>query len=240
MKINALLLSNAVMIAISGIPAQAANVAMEPTMHDWSGFYIGASAGYGGADVKGAFDSDDVLPGDNFRDNGQGPFNLNLDGLVGGLQAGVNWQSGSFVLGIEGDVSFVDWSDSAIGDTVERVSAETNFVGTFRGRTGYAVDRLLLFATAGIAITDTKYTADDNFDVPGTDVGSVDLNDIGFVVGGGAEFALNESWSIKAEGLYFMFNDKKDTDSLTGDSFAGDFAKLDDAWMARIGVNFHF
>jgi outer membrane immunogenic protein len=212
-------------------------------MHDWSGFFIGAHAGYGGADVNGVFDTSDIgSPDENFKDDGEGPFDLNLDGFVGGIQAGVNWQSGNFVFGLEGDVSFVDWSDKIVSDdnNAEQVWAETNFVGTLRGRAGYAMDNLLLFGTAGIAITDTEFTAEDDPGPTDPDRDSVDLDDIGFVVGGGAEFALNESWSFKAEGLYFMFNDKKDTDTLTSDSDAGDFAELDDAWMARIGVNFHF
>ena len=49
--------------------------------HDWSGFYIGAHAGYGEADVSGAYDFNDFNPGDTFPDNGQGPFDLNLDGF---------------------------------------------------------------------------------------------------------------------------------------------------------------
>lgn len=241
MKMRTVLLSGLALFLVSSIPGRAADISAEPVAHDWSGFYFGANAGYGGADVNGIFDFNDFNdPDDTFPTDGEGPFDLNLDGLIGGLQAGVNWQSGNFVLGLEGDVSFTDWSDSAVGDGIERVSAETDFVGTLRGRAGYAVDRLLVFATAGVALSDTTYTADDNFDSPGTDVGSVDFNDFGLVVGGGAEFALSESWSLKAEALYFMFNDKKDTDSLTNDSDPGDFAELDDAWLARVGVNFHF
>jgi outer membrane immunogenic protein len=204
--------------------------------HDWSGFYIGAHVGYGGANVSGVFDSEDFDPGDTFAADGAGPFDLDLDGFLGGGQIGYNLQSGSIVFGLEGDISFVDWSDKVSFDPDnEAVSAETDFVGTLRGRLGFAMDNLLLFGTAGAALTDTKYTADNN-----GDKGSLDFNDIGLVVGGGAEYAINESWSIKAEALYFVFDDKRDGSTLTNDSEVGDFAKLEDAWMARVGVNFHF
>lgn len=211
--------------------------------HDWSGFYIGAHVGYGGANVSGQYDIDDMSAGDTFEDDGTGPFDLDLEGFLGGGQVGYNWQSGSFVLGLEADITYTDWSDSiTYTDDDESVSAKTDFVGTLRGRAGVAMDNLLFFGTAGVALTDTRYTADDDAsgDSGGTNHGSVKFKDIGLVVGGGAEYAIDESWSIKAEALYFMFNDKKDTGNLTSDSELGDYAALDDAWMARIGVNFHF
>lgn len=203
--------------------------------HDWTGFYIGAHAGYGEADIHGSFESEDALPGETFEENGRGPFDLNLDGFVGGLQAGYNWQSGNLVLGVEGDVTFVDWSDSVDDGGATRLSAETDFVGTLRGRAGFAMDNLLFFGTAGVALTDTKFTANE-----GGDSGSLRFKDIGLVLGGGAEYAPNENWSIKAEALYFLFDDERDTSTLIDDSEVGDYAELDDAFMVRVGVNFHF
>lgn len=226
--------------ALSG-SALAADLA-EPvdSAYDWSGFFIGAHVGYGGANVSGQYDIDDVnFVGETFVNDDAGPFDLDAEGFLGGGQIGYNWQSGSFVLGIEGDVTYTDWSDSLTNDDDEQVSVKTDFVGTLRGRAGYAMDNLLLYGTAGVALTDTKFTADDDVFNPG-DSGSVKFNDLGIVVGGGAEYALNEDWSIKAEALYFIFNDKKDTGELTSDSELGDYAELDDAWMVRVGVNFHF
>lgn len=103
------------------------------------------------------------------------------------------------------------------------------------------MDNLLVFATAGLAITDTKYYVNDHVDATDpSEFGTLKLNDLGFVVGGGAEYAINQSWSIKAEALYFIFDDRKDAPTLTHDSEDDDFAKLNDAWMVRAGVNFHF
>ena len=219
-------------------PASAADVFINPG-HDWSGFYLGAHVGYGEANVNGAYDLSDGNLG--FVSDGSGPFDLNLNGIVGGAQAGYNWQTGNVVLGLEGDVTFVDWSDRLINSGTELVSADTDFVGTLRARAGFAMDNLLVFATAGAALSDTKYYANDHTNsTDPIEFGSLKLNDIGFVVGGGAEYALNQSWSIKAEGLYFIFNDKEDASTVTHDSDSGDFAKLSDAWMLRVGVNFHF
>jgi len=92
-----------------------------------------------------------------------------------------------------------------------------------------------------VAITDTNYYVNDHTDSTSpSEYGNLRLNDFGLVVGGGAEYAFDENWSIKAEGLYFIFDDKQDGSGLTHDSEDDDFAKLNDAWMVRVGVNFHF
>src|SRR5947199_1275666 len=60
--------------------------------YDWSGFYAGAHAGYewGRAHVI---------------DNGVLTENaVPMDGAIGGLLAGINWQTGIFVYGLEGDL----------------------------------------------------------------------------------------------------------------------------------------
>lgn len=77
---------------------------------DWSGLYFG---GHIGADVDG--DND----------------------FVGGLQLGHNWQTGNFVYGAEGDISFAD---------------ET--FGSVRARAGVTHGRFLYFGTVGVAIDD--------------------------------------------------------------------------------------
>ena len=85
-----------------------------PIAYNWSGFYVGGHGGWGFGD--GAF----------------------ADGFVIGGQIGVNMQWNSFVLGAEGDGSFVDWGS-------------TNAVGTARLRGGFAFDRFLVYGTGGAA-----------------------------------------------------------------------------------------
>jgi hypothetical protein len=85
-----------------------------------------------------------------------------------------------------------------------------------RLRAGLAVDNLLFYVTGGSAIADATYDANDTDEWCGTD-NNVDFNEIGFVVGGGAEWGLDEHWSIRAEALYYIFNDEEDAGNLTGD-----------------------
>jgi outer membrane immunogenic protein len=121
-----------------------------PVAFSWSGFYFGGHGGFGFA--KG------------------GVFN---DGFAIGGQVGVNWQFDGFVVGAEGDGSWVDWGGA-------------DAVGTARLRGGFASGRFLVYATGGAAIQD--------------------LDDVGWVAGGGLEYALWDNWTLGAEYLYYEFD----------------------------------
>jgi outer membrane immunogenic protein len=216
----------------------AADVVPEYVPFDWTGPYIGAHVGWGWIDLEGKFDSDN---GDNqdFQDDGGGDFDLDDNNILGGLQIGYNVQLDQFVLGIEGDVSFTDLNDDQHNGDGEKVSFDTNTIISLRARAGLAIENVLLYATAGGAWTDTNYEAEDDPDDTNTS-GDVDLDDIGLVVGGGAEFAFDENWSVRAEGLYYWFDEEEDTSDLTGDSDGDDFIRLNDIFVIRAGINFRF
>jgi outer membrane immunogenic protein len=204
--------------------------------YDWTGFYVGGHVGYGWIDLNGRLDSQNQAPGDDFG-NGDGPFDLDDDGFLGGFQAGVNYQIDDIVLGLEGDLAFVGFSDKLSNIQNERVSFDTDLLATLRVRAGLAVDDVLLFATIGAAWTDTNHKVE--VPIPLNPSGDVDLDDIGLAVGGGAEYALDERWSIKADALYMIFDDREKTANLTAGSEVGDFIELEDLFVVRIGVNFH-
>jgi outer membrane immunogenic protein len=147
----------------------------------WTGFYVGVNGGYGFGRSKW-----DGLPA-TFDVKG---------GLVGG-QLGYNWQFGQFVYGLEGDG---DWTDLRGHANAVRCAGTTlcqtrnDFLSTVRGRFGLAVDRLLPYATGGLAVGNIKAT-----DAAFT---GVDKTREGWTVGGGLEYALAPNWSVKAEYLW--------------------------------------
>lgn len=215
------------------------DVVIVDTAHDWSGVYVGGHLGYGQAQMDGAYGADG---GADFETEGSGPFELEGDGITGGVQIGYNWQSGNWVYGAEADITAVDWSDSLTSVDEESVFLDVEYLATVRARVGYAMDRTLIFGTIGAAFVDAEYYVEDHpNDTDPSESGSLDFDDIGLVVGGGAEYALNANWSIKAEGLYYWFDDNQSGAGLTHDSDDDrDFAELKDAWMVRVGVNYHF
>ena len=164
-------------------------------MFNWTGFYIGANAGYGFADSS-------------FGD---------ADGFIGGGQIGYNWQGvGSpFVFGLEADLQFSDMgASSTIGPVT--ANADINGFGTLRARLGYAFDRAMIYGTGGLAFTNTELS----LSAGGASVSDDDWS-TGWTLGGGVEWAFMSNWSAKLEYLYVDSGDT--TLSLLGTSVTGDY-----------------
>jgi outer membrane immunogenic protein len=98
------------------------------------------------------------------------------------------------VLGVEGDL---DWSGiNGTTTTLCPLGCKTanDWLGTVRGRVGYAVDRIMPYVTGGLAFGNIKATT------PGF-VG-VDNTNAGWTVGAGLEVAIGGGWTAKAEYLF--------------------------------------
>lgn len=206
-----------------------------PAVHRWTGFYVGGQIGYGEANYDGVFDSGEANPNNRAFAN-----DLDLSGVVGGVHVGYNLQRGNFVFGIEGDFNWTDWSDKvtdAAAGATDFVTGDVEYLATVRGRIGLAMDRSLFYVTAGVAFADSEYTA---FNGGNATSGSLDFDDVGFVVGGGVEYALTDKLSLRVQGLYYHFDDRKDGSQLNTDSDAGDFAKFDDAYSVTVGLSYKF
>ncbi len=105
----------------------AAPVAVAPMSADWSGFYAGASLGYG-----------QVSASDNLF-NGEEP-----DGALYGLHAGYNYDFGRFVLGGELEYQGTDIQDDASGIDLDAVARA-------KVRAGYDAGNFMPYLTAGYA-----------------------------------------------------------------------------------------
>lgn len=206
--------------------------------HNWSGIYFGAHAGYGEAFFKGV--ADKGFSSATFAKN------LDMTGGAFGAHAGFNYQFDSaarainaIVAGVEVDVSALHWRDDILapGSDDEGLVGRANLLASLRARLGVAVDRFLVYATGGLAFTDAKVgTHDDS-----NNIAYALFNNVGGVVGGGVEWAATNAISLRAEGLYYIFGDRKNTGPGTGFPTAGsgDFLKFDDAFVARIGASYN-
>ncbi len=227
-----------VMMGAWAASARAADVAEPPPeVFDWSGLYIGAHVGYGEADYKGCIecsDSEDIL------DAGK----LDLNGVVGGVHGGYNHQFDSFVLGIEGDLTWTGFEDegdapcagscSSTQEDGDHQVGEVDLLASVRGRLGFAFDRVLIFGTGGVAFTEAEWETHQH--------GNTDkakFNDTGWVAGGGVEWAASENISIRAEGLYYFFGDKESVTSFHSATGEDDDVEFDDALVVRVGATWH-
>ena len=129
----------------------------------WAGFYVGGHIG-------GTWSDDDDVD------------ILDDSTMLAGAHLGYNWQGPSnLVIGIEGDVSFID---------------EIDYLASIRGRLGYSFGPTLAYLTGGAAFIgfDENLAGDDS--------------DTGWVAGLGLEHKLRENVSIGAEALYCGFENE--------------------------------
>jgi outer membrane immunogenic protein len=184
-----------------------------PPVFTWTGVYIGGQIGYAWAN-----DPSDVVfvpplapppPPPPPPPPIGNPFGYRPQGVIGGAHIGYNLQIQQWVIGLEGSVDGTSLSRSVF----EPVSGFTfgtrsDVQGSIRGRAGIAFDRVLLYATGGVAfagITD-NYT-----DVTGVVTGSPGATSsfsktrVGWTVGGGLEYAVTNNWSVRAEYRYSDF-----------------------------------
>ncbi len=166
------------------------------SVFDWTGFYIGAHAGFG----RGA--SSAVLT-DPAITASSGSFG----GVIGGVQAGYNVQlSSGIVLGAEADITFPNYlasnSIAALlatprSDVVEQI----DYAGSLRGRIGYASGHWLAYATGGLAWAGERFV---NTPAIGSEEKELNVR-LGWAAGAGVEYAFAPHWSLRLEYLYSRF-----------------------------------
>lgn len=157
---------------------------------DWSGLYLGGHSGYGFGQLGAGTDP---LPLQGVV------FPSSITGLIGGLQAGYNWQlPNGFVFGVEADVSFVSPVDQA-KQGLAPFNTTIDYIATARGRVGYAFGALMPYVTGGVAWGHTHVAIND---ADGEVLGKKTGTQLGWVAGVGAEVAIDRNWSGKLEYNY--------------------------------------
>ena len=203
------------------LPRHPAPLALEPLPAapvgmTWTGFYIGGNLG-------AAFNSNDLSIKDLSEEQDLSlKFSTDTE-LIGGVHAGYNWQTGPWVLGVEGDVDFAD---------------HINYLASARGRLGWGAGNWLFYGTGGVAFIDT----DNNFVVVSADDGPFGFsggnNQTGFVVGGGIDYKVAPHLSLGVEGLFYDFG-SDDAHLVAGDEpFV--LKEDEDFAVVRARLTYHF
>jgi outer membrane immunogenic protein len=256
-------LKNHWLLGVSVVALGAASPAVAappPPIYSWTGFYAGVNAGYSWGDV----DSNLNVPGlaGNFGLGGglPGSFPVSLipQGVIGGAQAGYNWQvNPSWLVGVEADLQGSAEKDHAnrgfrYGCDVEGLTcnltqtrdAKIEWFGTVRGRIGWlSTPTNLLYLTGGLAYGRVSATGTVTDDINNTGA-SFSFGDsrlkAGYALGGGFEaaFANSAKWTLKMEYLYINLG------SIGGSGFepiSGNFYSWDAKFVdhiVRVGVNY--
>jgi outer membrane immunogenic protein len=185
-------------------------------VYDWTGYYIGTNLGYS----WGRGSTDGTVTGTQTVTSAVAPpavtalatlpltGRADVNGFIGGGQLGYNWQRGTWLYGLEGDIQFSNERGSGDvctiagcppGSAVFTRDYKLDWFGTARGRVGFLpAERILLYATGGLAYGNFSGSS---WTLP-LDIGTWSQVRAGWTVGAGAEAALGNNWSVKFEYLY--------------------------------------
>jgi outer membrane immunogenic protein len=262
------------------VPALAQPAPASDTV-DWTGPYVGLNVGWTGSGnqaTPGTATTNQLtgvsagagavtVPPATFPTS---RMDYSSDGLAGGGQVGYNKQFGHIVFGLEGDMDgvsgrsgqFANYSLPATGLTSANAVAighfaQPNWTSTIRGRVGYAMGKLMVYGTGGLAIADVRqqafysYTPTTTAAVatanpgatfgPYSNFGTRDNTLTGWTVGAGAEWALNKQVSIGAEYRHSDYGNSTYNFGSSAPDTTSEAARLgftDDQVLAK--VNFRF
>jgi outer membrane immunogenic protein len=232
------------------------------------GLYLAAPGGLPPPNINGTGD----LPSDIAALSHS--YSMSNTGWEAGGQVGCNGQWGMAVAGVEGDWQWTNTSTSAdasfagitpvgqnggffIPSHTEHVDVAQRWFATARLRAGFTPwERVLVYGTGGVAWANFQSntavvfaTAANPFAAAfsgATHIGSASTNQVGWVAGGGIEWALTNNWSVKAEYLYLRFESFSYASPLVSASlpfapgYAWNTTVTPREHVARIGVNYKF
>ena len=204
--------------------------------YDWSGFYVGGVIGASNHQHSSS-DADTYSYGELVQ--------VAKIGLNAGATVGFNKQFGNLVYGVEADYSLnTGTAKSGGADPYWRVSSKLSAFGTLRGRVGLAVDRTVLFVTAGAAYgrTDSKtcyYSACPGYSANNTvEITNGGGGKWGWIAGVGVEQAVTDNLSVKFEALYADTGYRYKPNASDPTNYALRFT--DSAAIVRFGLNYKF
>jgi outer membrane immunogenic protein len=253
------LLTGIVTASAADMAYKAAPIPMAPAAFSWTGFYIGANVGGGWTGNNGGSDFNPlfppfivlppavaiptVIPGQLASLVGDG----RRSGVIGGGQIGYNWQVNQFVLGVEADAVGTGFKGSTasgsrtigapifavpVTQTVTVDFGHVEWMATFRGRAGFAVNQALFYVTGGAAVAEFGGSRTTLVNGPGISIPAAgtyvatnggSTTRWGWTVGGGIEWAFNQNWSVAGEYRHTDFGNRGATFNIP-DGFGGVFA----------------
>jgi outer membrane immunogenic protein len=202
--------------------ASAANMPVKappaaPPAYNWTGCYGGANGGgaSAGSDFATTLNSGTYLsdPADLAAVAYAGSGSANSSGLIGGLQAGCNLQSGNFVYGLEADwayfaakATFTSAGTLTTANTFTITnSLKTDWIATVRPRLGIAAGSSVIYLTGGAAFAEARYSQTSLDTSPAIGSSAASRAVTGWTAGAGFETTWTEHWTGKVEYLFAKF-----------------------------------
>lgn len=248
------LMGQCVALAVMGsslAPAFAADLSVKAPppvapVYDWTGFYIGAHVGGGWNSAAWYEDGTPSAPAALLGMPGFLDGTVNSVGVLGGGQAGFNYQIGHTVLGIEADGSGAHITGGTacfpeIAGTTQGCNTRVNALGTVTARIGTTYQNLLLYFLGGGAWEDERLQNVCNVCGPGGTSTSAVFSGVPWTwtMGVGVEYALPAGWSAFLQYNYMEFFRGRDL-SFTGTGGAFTENIRETLNVVKLGVNYRF
>jgi len=239
MRFKTFLLATASCVALVSA-AGAADLAVRPVVKapppvlTWTGPYIGLNVGAARHDWS--FTDVDFAFGSTF-------WTSSKTGFIGGAQIGYNWQSGTFVYGVEADFNWVGikkTQDFFGGDVSAK--SEVNWLSTFRGRMGLtSLNPTMVYITGGLAVAGVKNQWGAGYVSSSASCACDFVDDkvrFGWTAGLGVEHMISQNLSFKAEVLYVDLGARTTSFTRFGQTYTSEFSNS--LVTGRVGLNFKF
>lgn len=233
------------MLAMGGTAQAADVVAVEPAAVDWSGFYTGIHGGWGWADADAEYGNDYYNEHCGESEHAKlfiigtlgCAVGLKPEGGFVGAQAGFNFVfDNGLMLGLEGDYSLASLNDDGEAGTGifnTHVDLEIDQIASARARLGMAMGQWLPFVTAGWGWAQADRSTFNSFIGTSSDSNWHD----GWTVGLGAEYAIDDRWSVKAEYRYYDLGEE----TYGVNAIGGEGTDVDlELHTVLVGINIHW
>jgi outer membrane immunogenic protein len=258
--------------AVLSTPLRAADIGFPPpfssvpdvqrSSYSWTGFYVGANLG---GNITSNWNADSQPQSTfTFHDDNSGEvaptLNAGTGGIAGGVQAGYNFQYGSYVAGGEVDFDGLQAGGSSAYQmfvpfqgyiTTTAASEWLKYLSTVRGRLGYVLyDRWLVYVTGGLAFGGYQSSGAVTLNGQPAYVWSDSNSGVrtGYVLGGGVEWAITDNIALRLEGYYYNLGSTLNT-AVGNAAVMANPALSNYRWVyklttagdvARIGVDYKF
>ncbi len=208
-------------------------------LRGFQGFYVGGNGGF----LSLRSDSSDL---DSYL-AALGTLSASRTNWAAGVQVGYDCRFCNKVFGIVADW---EWSNARTRfrelpndpDVIQQgIDHKMQWFTTIRARGGFALNDIMVYLTAGGVVADFKAKILNNVMGFTAEHHSFNKHRWGWTVGFGGEFIIWKNWSINAEVLYLHFEHNRLTFTSPlklGNTFSFDL--LEEAWVGRLGLNFHF
>lgn len=193
--------------------------AATPGSDSLQGFYLGVHAGYGVGSKDWAGPPNPLptppLTSANLADH-------SANGLLAGGTVGARFETGGFVFGIEGELSWADLEDSSPSTAFAGFTNQTEvkWMASLTAQVGINAGGFYPYLEAGAGFVRDRYTIVDANGVAPDESDSVSATRTGVVLGVGAAFGLGGGWSARGE--YNYGNYGRGTYTIAGDSWTID------------------